>query len=166
MLYERLYMSLKGIVLSLLLVASGEIVFAVDPVVAPDNSLGSAEYVSRGLPAYDRLWSAADYREAATALKAISAENPTLLPRSGSAKSGELFGRIVSLDNLISVSHISDLSLQVSTYMSIFISDGQLVTIYGTNTSSEHAYDREFIQICIHFVDVCGKIYRLSLIHI
>jgi hypothetical protein len=154
-------MSLKKMVLSLLLVALGEIVFAVDPVVAPDNSLDSLEYVTRGLPGYDHVWSAADYEEAVAGLKAISAANPTWLPRSGSAKSGKLFSRIVSIDNLISVSHISDLSLQVTAYMSILISDGKFIAIYGTNTSSEHAYDREFIEICLHFVDVFGNIFSI-----
>ncbi len=67
---------------------------------AEDPSLSAAEYISLGMPAADRTWGGTEYEAAASALAKIAAANPSQLPRRGSAKSGAVFERLVSPDNL------------------------------------------------------------------
>ncbi|HEX8913966.1 MAG TPA: hypothetical protein VF796_16575 [Humisphaera sp.] len=62
-----------------------------------DRSLAADEYVALGVPSYDRGWLADDMSRAASVL---AAQNPATLPRYGSARSGAVFDRIVSADNL------------------------------------------------------------------
>ncbi len=64
-----------------------------------DKSLPLADYIAAGMPAYDRTWSGADMEKALKVLQEV-AKDRNLLPRYGSDRSGKLFDRIVSEDNL------------------------------------------------------------------
>lgn len=66
-------------------------------VSAPDRSLSADEYISLGMPSYDRKWTGQDIAVAASKLQALPASQ---LPRSGSKRSGPMFARIVARDNL------------------------------------------------------------------
>lgn len=65
-----------------------------------DESLTLEEYLAAGLPAHDRSWSGHDALRAAAALEKLSQGAPQRLPRSGSIRSGTLFARLVSPQNL------------------------------------------------------------------
>jgi hypothetical protein len=66
-----------------------------------DTSLRSASYLERGFPAYDRNWSGKDMETAARAIQKLAETSPNELPRFQSARSGEVFARMVSPDNLL-----------------------------------------------------------------
>ncbi len=68
-----------------------------------DRSLTTDQYVKLGLPKCDRPWSSADMSRAAKVLADISKRDPRELPRYGSGKSGKVFARITSDENLDSI---------------------------------------------------------------
>ncbi len=68
------------------------------PVAGPDLSLTRDEYIRAGVPAPDRTWSAEDMRDAVKALGML--KDTRALPRYKSGRSGDVFSRITSADNL------------------------------------------------------------------
>jgi len=66
----------------------------------PDHSLNLSEYISAGVPAIDHPWSGIELTEALNILKSISQSDSSRLPRFKSDRSGDLFSRIVSDENL------------------------------------------------------------------
>lgn len=52
------------------------------------------------MPDHDRVWSEVDMAQAARVLHELAKKNPQLLPRYRSDRSGEVFARIVSAENL------------------------------------------------------------------
>lgn len=66
----------------------------------PDDSLAANEYISLGIPSHDRRWVGQDMAAAASKLRSLAAQSPAKLPRAGSSRSGPVFDRIVSADNL------------------------------------------------------------------
>jgi hypothetical protein len=68
--------------------------------VLPDRSLALEEYIRAGIPAANKPWSAIEMSAAATALSALAEKDPNTLPRYESDRSGPLFARITSADNL------------------------------------------------------------------
>ncbi len=65
-----------------------------------DPTLEASQYVLYGVPKPERVWSSGDYELAAQALQKVYDEDPALLPRLDSAKSGAVFERIVAEENL------------------------------------------------------------------
>ena len=63
-----------------------------------DESLTLDQYMEMGISSPDRIWGAADYSEAVEALTSVS---KNALPRLGSARSGALFARMISTENLL-----------------------------------------------------------------
>lgn len=68
--------------------------------VIPDHSLTGEKYIELGVPASDRTWMGDDMKHAAEALRTLEATHPDQLPRFESTRSGAVFARIVSTDNL------------------------------------------------------------------
>lgn len=81
---------------------------ATQPTTAPladvDQSLMLIEYAAKGVPAPERPWTVADYRKAIAALRKLDASQ---LPRKDSPKSGALFRRMASPENLDPLIHPS-----------------------------------------------------------
>jgi hypothetical protein len=67
---------------------------------APDESFTTAEYVRRGLPEPDRPWSIDDLVQAKEVLESVAREGCQFLPRYQSERSGEVFARLTSPENL------------------------------------------------------------------
>lgn len=70
------------------------------PEAAGDPSLTTRQYELYGVPNPDRVWGPGDYSLALKGLKKLSGQDPRLLPRAGSPKSGEVFGRLTAPENL------------------------------------------------------------------
>jgi hypothetical protein len=65
-----------------------------------DLSLTPQEYLSLGLPKCERLWNSGDMVNASKVLAEIAKRDASQLPRFGSPKSGKVFARITSDENL------------------------------------------------------------------
>lgn len=66
----------------------------------PDRSLKTSEYLDAGVPAIDHPWTGNELAETLKVLKSISQSDPSRLPRYKSDRSGDLFARITSDENL------------------------------------------------------------------
>jgi hypothetical protein len=71
-----------------------------DPKASVDESLTSEEYLRLGLPAQDREWSGDDMARAAKTLESLAQKGYRQLPRYKSERSGEVFARLTSPQNL------------------------------------------------------------------
>lgn len=65
-----------------------------------DKSLMLEDYVEAGVPPCDGPWSGEEMWSAVDALQKLSAKSPIYLPRCESERSGQVFARLVSRDNL------------------------------------------------------------------
>lgn len=92
----------------------------------PDRSLTIGEYITMGLPACNRTWTADDMVRATNALIAVEHAGSGRLPRCGSANSGAVFQRITAAENLEA---FADRSLAVETRLSALLKYAQ-----GANT--------------------------------
>jgi hypothetical protein len=68
--------------------------------VPADHSLTPDAYIQAGVPALDRPWSGEDMAKAARVLTALSGKDPGNLPRFRSERSGAVFARLTSTENL------------------------------------------------------------------
>ena len=65
-----------------------------------DNSLTLEEYMNSGMPDPYRIWKSNDFALANAVCENIKSSRPKCLPVKESRKSGMIFDRMVSLDNL------------------------------------------------------------------
>lgn len=118
-------------------------------VVIPDQSLPAADYITLGLPSYDRPWIGQDMAVAASKLQSLS---PEKLPRFNSSRSGQVFARIVARDNLnffrtgslpieirisSSLDYLGGISAIIKLYASAFMANkatgDDLIELMGAN---------------------------------
>jgi hypothetical protein len=71
-----------------------------EPFGLADDSMTDAECIAAGFAPHDRNWGSDDLREAATHLERTAHQSPGRLPRYGSSRSGRVFARMVSRENL------------------------------------------------------------------
>ncbi len=71
-----------------------------DRKAASDESYTSEEYIRLGLPAHDREWSGNDMVKAEKVLTSLAKKGYRHLPRYKSERSGEVFARLTSRQNL------------------------------------------------------------------
>jgi len=112
-----------------------------------DTSLSLEAYIAAGMPAYDRTWTSADMAKAYKVLQKV-AKDERRLPRYGSDRSGKLFDRIMSEDNLV---FYEDRSVPVSRRFAVF---GQYVDglkgigdMYPKDTTTEGGYIPDNVEI-------------------
>ena len=113
----------------------------------PDRSLTTVEYVRRGLPATDRAWAPTDYAVAVEVLRKLSAEDPSLLPRFGSPKSGEVFARLVSEDNLGVLATETPIQGRLGIASDFLGSGKQLTLLYLEPSTSNLIFDSELAEV-------------------
>src|SRR4051812_13257608 len=70
------------------------------PPDPPDHSLPAEEYIKLGVPTHDRPWLGSDMTRAAEALSDIAKDDARKLPRHQSERSGTVFARMISVQNL------------------------------------------------------------------
>jgi hypothetical protein len=87
--------------------ASASVASASVASAAADPTLQTSQYVLYGIPSPTRVWSSGDYLLAAQAIQKLYDENPDLLPRLESLKSGFVFQRMVASENLAILSDAS-----------------------------------------------------------
>ncbi len=123
--------------------------------VSPDQSLAANEYISLGIPSYDREWTGQDLAVAAAKLEVLAAQSPEKLPRYHSNRSGVVFARIISRDNFkLSQSHslpfatrftdslssLQSISAITKTYLSAQgagkVGSDELIELLGASLSS------------------------------
>lgn len=129
----------------------------------PDHSLNLEEYQERGIPHYDSVWNMEDYSTAFFVLNTIKYENPKALPVRMSEKSGLLFSRMISIDNL---SFLQDEALPLwakADMIKWFVNTlMELKVAYTTIGAEEQYYVRELVDIDLFRVSVAHKMLDLG----
>lgn len=122
-----------------------------------DHSLSLDEYRQLGMPDHKHVWNMEDYSSAFFVLNTVKYENPKALPVRGSERSGILFSRMISMDNL---SFLQDVTLPLHAKADLikwFVNTlMELKVAYTIPGLQEQYYIRELIDI---------DIFRLSVSH-
>jgi hypothetical protein len=116
--------------------------------IPEDRSLTVDEYVSRGVPAPDRPWSAQDYAAAIRVLRTIAAKDVLQMPRHESRTSGALFRRMCDKENL---EPFKDRRLPIEQRLPalepVQLALRELLVIYLKPAASGAAFDRENLEV-------------------
>lgn len=128
-----------------------------------DHSLSLEEYQERGIPDYDMVWNMENYSTAFFVLNTIKYENPKALPVRESEKSGMLFSRMISIENL---SFLQDEELPLwakADMIKWFVNTlMELKVVYQTIGTEQQYYVKELIDIDIFRVSVAHKMLELG----
>jgi hypothetical protein len=105
-----------------------------EPLTPPDRSLTSDEYIRLGMPAHDRPWSGADMTAAAKVLTTLAEKDPGLLPRYQSERSGEVFARLVAVEQNLAVSKNKTLPVgpRIDNYADYLKSANKIAKLYAS----------------------------------
>jgi len=116
--------------------------------VPPDYSLMPDEYIQLGLPAHDRSWEAEDMARAAKVLTSLFQSDPRRLPRYRSERSGRVFDRITTAQNLQTFrSPPLSLEQRVGRSANFLLSINQIFVLYLTSFSKRATGDSEVVEL-------------------
>lgn len=126
--------------------------------VDKDLSLTRQEYLSLGVPDYDKIWTQDNYFDAFMILNKLKLTKPSSLPRKNSKKSGKLFERMISDENFAFLQadtlSLSEKAYQIQYYSSI---QNELVRLYTIVLNKDQYYYQELIEIYIFGLNVTQK---------
>jgi hypothetical protein len=121
------------------------------------------EYQELGMPDYSSVWSFQDYSTAFAVLLKVKSEKPFALPIKDSQRSGVLFYRMISLENL---SFLQDESLplhekanRIKGFLKIY---DELIDIYTNIRMRKQYYNPELVEIWIFGLSVTQKMLDLA----
>lgn len=128
-----------------------------------DMSLTTAQYSGQGMPDLNKSWTERDFQKAQNAINAVLIKDFHSLPREASRKSGDVFKRIISKDNLKFLEDTT-LSLRNKAYRIQALGNfmGQLGTLYTDKLKAEQYYSAELTDIFISHLYVRGKMLELA----
>ena len=128
-----------------------------------DHSLTLVEYKELGMPDYNSAWSMEDYSNAFFVLNTLKYENLKALPSRESEKSGVLFSRMISIDNL---TFLKDEALPLyakAEMIKWFVNTlMELKDAYTTIGSNTQYYIRGLMDIDIFRLRVAQKMLELG----
>ena len=128
-----------------------------------DHSLTLLEYQDLGMPDYNSVWSMEDYSNAFFVLNTLKYGNLKALPVRDSEKSGVLFSRMISIDNL---SFLQDEALPLwakADMIKWFVNTlMELKVVYTTVGTERQYYVRELMDIDIFRVSVAHLMLELG----
>lgn len=123
-----------------------------------DLSLTLKEYRTLGVPDHNKQWSQDDYLDAFIALNKLKLTKPSCLPRKNSKRSGELFYRMISEENLsflqVDTTSFAEKAYQIQYYSSI---QNELVKLYTIVLREDQYYYQELIDLYIFGLVVTQK---------
>jgi hypothetical protein len=131
--------------------------------VPVDGSLTTEAYVKLGLPSPDRTWTSSELAKAAKVLAELSERDASQLPRAGSAKSGKVFSRITSEDNLkVLKSKLVPLPVRVGFALQFLQASGSLSKTYSAALAQDQVSGDESTEVLGQNLRVGVEISSLS----
>ena len=129
-----------------------------DPKAPSDESLTPEEYIRLGLPAHDRDWSADDMVRAEKVLASLAQKGYRHLPRYKSERSGEMFARLTSPENLDLFRNRSlPLEGRFPQALAYLQASNQINKLYLSAFQKKDVRDSEFVELV-------GALYRLTVV--
>jgi hypothetical protein len=140
------------------------ITYADDPRPAAepaDQSLSIDEYLEKGVPSPDRVWSSQEYQEAREALAKIKEERKTALPRKGSGRSGAVFDRIISEENVRSPDGtVLSAQIRLANCGGILREGGGIFMLYLNPAGGKQEYGTECLALAGSMLRVFDATFR------
>jgi len=128
-----------------------------------DHSLKPEEYQKLGMPEYNKIWTDNDYIGCNITLSSLKIYDPLSFPRKNSKKSGLVFKRMVSTDNLNFIyDTISPLRLRAYTIQSYPRFQYEMEQMYTIEHKGKVYYDEELIDLHIFGIAVYDKMLELA----
>lgn len=128
-----------------------------------DLSFTEKEYESRGMPDIRKNWSESELIKAHVTLGNIRTKNFFTLPVKGSPKSGNVFKKIVSRENLSFLDDpaksLRDKAYEIQTIANF---QNEISSMYTDNLRIEQYYSTELIDIYISEIYIRGKMLELA----
>ena len=119
-----------------------------DPKAPRDESLTSEEYIRLGLAAPSREWSGNDLAEAEKVLASLTQKGYRQLPRYQSERSGEVFARLTSPQNLDLFRNRSlPLDARLPQSLSYLQAGNQIFKLYLSAFLKKEARDSELVEL-------------------
>ncbi|MCC7423853.1 MAG: hypothetical protein IT428_26610 [Planctomycetaceae bacterium] len=118
------------------------------PVPPPDTSLSIDEYLKAGMPAPDREWHSVDMETADRILTSLTTTDYAALPRFQSSRSGAMFDRITSRDNLVLFkTDALPNELRVPTFLAYYKSHNEIYKRYLSGYIQKKVTVNELIEL-------------------
>ncbi|WP_166831043.1 kinetochore Spc7 family protein [Thalassoroseus pseudoceratinae] len=116
-------------------------------LLSEDRSRTTAEYIDAGMPSPERTWTGNDLARAANVLSSIYQTNPQALPKFQNDKSGEVFAKLVSAENL-EFHHNASLPLpqRINDAFALLQAIGQITKLYLTAHNQGYVEGSEFVE--------------------
>lgn len=116
--------------------------------IKSDGSLTLKEYAKLGMPSPGKAWAGRDYIRACRALVDLAKRRPDLLPRWRSDKSGKLFARMVSVENLKPAENAkAALNPRLQLAGTCMVAFGSTLITYGKANTETGLYGDEIIEM-------------------
>jgi hypothetical protein len=133
-------------------------VLPADPQASNDESFTSEEYLHLGLPAQDREWSGDDMVKAEKILASVAQKGYRQLPRYKSERSGEVFARLTSPQNLdLFKNRTLPFEVRFSQATNYFQASNQIFKLYLAGFLKGDVRDSELVEFM-------GAQFRSSLV--
>lgn len=127
-----------------------------------DESLAGDEYLRLGLPAYDRAWNHDDMAQAEFILAAVAQKGVAQLPRYRSKRSGEVFLRLISKQNLESYDDAAlPPAIRLRQALSHFGASNQIAKIYLRSFPKKDGRDTELAELLGSHLEMTVVILQL-----
>ena len=128
-----------------------------------DLSLTEKEYTAKGMPDIGKAWSEPELIKAHVTLGSLRTKNFLSLPVKGSRKSGRVFSRIISRENLSFLDDPSkplrDKAFEIQTLANFL---NEISEMYHDNLKIEQYYSKEIMDIFIFEISVREKMLELA----
>jgi len=128
-----------------------------------DNSLRVTEYMKSGLPDPSRTWASNDYALAFSVLENLKQTRQYSLPRKGSEKSGVVFNRMLSQDNMVFMEIEEMMDEQKLHHLRNYLRVCEnMVGLYTISATGLHYYHRELTEAYLFGLEVSNKMVELN----
>jgi hypothetical protein len=128
-----------------------------------DLSLTEKEYTAKGMPDIRKAWSEQELIKAHVTLGSLRTRNFLTLPIKGSRKSGRVFSRIISRENLEFLDDPSkslrDKAFEIQTLANFL---NEISEMYHDNLKIEQYYSKEIMDIFVFEIYVREKMLELA----
>ena len=128
-----------------------------------DYSLNLEEYQKMGIPEPNKIWTLNEYSAAFGSLMELKFNKPFALPVKDSKRSGALFNRMISFENM---SFLNDESIPlnekahlIKEYLDVH---GEMIDVYTNIRMKKQYYHRELIDINIFGLSLAEKMLDLA----
>ena len=119
-----------------------------DPKAPNDESFTPEEYIRLGLPGQDREWSGDDMVKAEKVLASLTQKGYRNLPRYKSERSGEVFARLTSAQNLEQFRNGSlPLEARFPQFFNYLQASNQILSLYVSAFLKKEARDSELVEL-------------------